>query len=118
MPTKAKRQCTWPGCHELVDGGRCAAHPYKVDRSPDIKRMYNSKRWHVIREAQLRLAIVPSLADYPLCVMCYRNGKLVEATEVDHIYPHKGDETKFFEGPFQCLCKPHHSSKTKAELGI
>ena len=118
MPTKAKRQCTYPGCYKLVVSSRCAAHPYRVDRNPDVKRMYNSKQWQIIRRTQLRLAVIPSLADYPLCAMCYREGNLVRATEVDHISPHRGDETKFFEGPFQCLCKRHHSSKTKAELGI
>lgn len=120
MPRKAKRVCTWPGCQATVDGGRCSKHANGSGfvRDPEVKRLYNSKRWQVIREEQLRLAIIPSLADYPLCVTCYRDGRLVKATEVDHIYPHRGDVVKFFAGPFQCLCKSHHSAKTKVELGI
>lgn len=31
----------------------------------------------------------------------------------DHTEPHKGDPVKFYNGPFQTLCKRHHDS-TKA----
>lgn len=119
MPSSALRPCSQPGCSTLVKSGRCTIHSHdRVIRDPDIKRLYNSARWKRIRTQQLALAIVPSLADYPLCVECLSNRQLVEATEVDHVYPHRGDEGKFYSGPFQALCKRHHSSKTKRELGL
>jgi 5-methylcytosine-specific restriction enzyme A len=28
---------------------------------------------------------------------------------------HGGDEVKFWSGPFECLCKPHHDSEGQRE---
>lgn len=44
-------------------------------------------------------------------------GKVVGATVVDHIKPHKGDEKIFFDANnLQSLCKPcHDSHKAKQE---
>jgi hypothetical protein len=32
----------------------------------------------------------------------------------DHVDPHRGDPVKFFDGPFQSLCKWHHDSVKQA----
>jgi 5-methylcytosine-specific restriction endonuclease McrA len=50
--------------------------------------------------------------------MCKTQGKVTEATVVDHIIPHKGDEALFWDiHNWQSLCKRHHDSdKRKAEL--
>lgn len=42
--------------------------------------------------------------------MCKRIGRKTKATVVDHVEPHRGDPVRFFRGPFQSLCKPHHDS--------
>ena len=40
------------------------------------------------------------------------------AREVDHIEPHKGDDTLFWDQDnWQPLCKPCHSRKTATEDG-
>lgn len=45
----------------------------------------------------------------------------------DHIEPHKGDPEKFWNGPFQSLCKAHHDSdkqvleksgRRKVQIGV
>lgn len=51
----------------------------------------------------------------PLCVMCAAQDRITAAQVVDHIIPHKGDQTLFWdESNWQALCKPHHD-RDKAE---
>ncbi|MHC4194287.1 MAG: HNH endonuclease signature motif containing protein [Planctomycetota bacterium] len=51
-----------------------------------------------------------------LCVAHLAAGRTVEATEVDHIIPHKGDMKLFWDKKnWQSLCRPCHSSKTRKE---
>lgn len=69
---------------------------------------YNTARWQRLRKEQLRKE--------PLCAMCLP--RCVAATICDHVQPHKGDLNKFWTGPFQSLCKPHHDSdKQRIEKG-
>lgn len=50
--------------------------------------------------------------------MCEAEGQTTAATVCDHIDPHKGDPDKFWNGPFQSLCKRHHDSdKAREERG-
>ena len=46
---------------------------------------------------------------HPLCRTCEAAGRLVVASVVDHIVPHKGDQ-QLFNDPnnWQSLCKPCH----------
>ena len=37
------------------------------------------------------------------------------ATVVHHATPHRGDPEKFWAGPFERLCKPHHDSHGQLE---
>jgi 5-methylcytosine-specific restriction endonuclease McrA len=39
----------------------------------------------------------------------------VEATEADHIVPHRGDVKLFMHGDLQSLCHRCHSKKTMTE---
>ena len=51
-----------------------------------------------------------------LCVMCHAQGKVTEATVVDHIVDHRGNQALFWDrANHQALCKPCHSVKTAAE---
>ncbi|HFN4071356.1 TPA: HNH endonuclease signature motif containing protein [Pseudomonas aeruginosa] len=57
------------------------------------------------------------LAKDPLCRSCSEAGRVVEATEVDHIIAHRGDQALFWdESNWQPLCKPCHSAKTQEEM--
>lgn len=70
---------------------------------PEYKRWYKTARWQKLRARQLQ--------DEPVCRMCLPRATI--ATVCDHITPHRGDEAKFWSGPFQSLCKPHHDRDKK-----
>ncbi len=110
MPYSSLRKCSYPGCNVLVHAGRCVAHSSKiVQRDPEVKKLYNSKRWKSLRQAQLTRD--------PWCAECVRDGQHVFATDVDHIKAHRGDAQLFFdEHNLQSLCRRHHSSKTASEV--
>ena len=56
------------------------------------------------------------LQEHPLCVMCERDGRVTQATVVDHRIPHRGDMTLFWdESNWQSLCATHHSSDKQRE---
>lgn len=53
----------------------------------------------------------------PLCASCAKEGKICEATEVDHIIPHRGDMKLFWNKEnWQGLCREAHSRKTASEV--
>jgi 5-methylcytosine-specific restriction endonuclease McrA len=64
-------------------------------------KLYDKKRWK--RRAKLQLTLEP------LCARCLRHGVVMPATIADHIEPHRGDQTKFWEGKLQSLCASCHS---------
>ena len=67
-------------------------------------------KWQVLRAWWLR--------HNPLCVMCQKKNKVTEATEVDHVIPHKGNRALFWDRDnLQSLCKECHSIKTATEDG-
>jgi len=66
------------------------------------KSPYNS-RWQKARATYL--------TSHQLCVVCARQGMVTEATVVDHIKPHKGNQALFWDvDNWQALCKPCHDS--------
>jgi 5-methylcytosine-specific restriction protein A len=67
------------------------------------------RKW---REARLGY-----LQRHPLCVHCLSKGHVTAATDVDHIKPHRGDLTLFWdaENNWQALCHSCHSKKTASE---
>lgn len=67
------------------------------------------------RWQQRRLAF---LKKHPICRMCVNStpSRIRVATVVDHVIPHKGDDTLFWdEANWQPLCKVHHDSHKKAQ---
>ncbi len=77
------------------------------EESKKYRRWYNSSRWRKIREIKF--------AEQPLCVRCLAMGIVEEAEVLHHLVPHRGDEDKFWAGPFEQLCKPHHDSEGHRE---
>lgn len=52
----------------------------------------------------------------PLCAECEKRDRIVPATVVDHIIPHKGNKKLFWDwSNWQSLCKPCHDRKTMQE---
>ena len=59
------------------------------------------------------------LAAHPLCIMCQRQGRTTAATIVDHIIPHKGSLTLFWDkANWQPLCKQHHDRTKQASTSM
>lgn len=109
MPMKPKKPCRHPGCPRLTAGLYCGEHEklHSRERMTSSGRGYDSS-WRRARKRYLKA--------HPLCVRCQKQGKLVKATVVDHIVPHRGDE-KLFRDVFnwQALCKNCHDRKTMTE---
>ena len=74
------------------------------------QRGYGS-RWRKARDGFLKAN--------PLCAYCQKQGRVEPATVVDHIKPHKGDQTLFWDkANWQPLCKQCHDSvKQREERG-
>lgn len=54
--------------------------------------------------------------EHPLCVMCEREDRVTPAYAVDHIKPHRGDQTLFWDrANWQSLCQSHHSAAKQRE---
>lgn len=107
LPSKPLKPCRHPQCPELTSDRFCDKHKKENVRPSSSRRGYGS-RW---RKARSRF-----LKSNPLCVKCKEAGRLTEATVVDHIIPHRGDETLFWdESNWQALCKKCHDTKTMTE---
>lgn len=106
MPRKPKKPCRHPGCPRLTERDYCEEHEalHRGDRASSGKRGYDS-RWNRAR--------VRYLKEHPLCVKCMEEHRLVKATVVDHVVPHRGDAVLFWdESNWQPLCKACHDKKT------
>lgn len=116
MPVRSPTPCRFPGCGETVElPGLCATHKKDVQRTQDARRGtahqrgYTS-RWSVVRTSYLRT--------HPFCARCSTDARLVAATVVDHITPHRGDKALFWDrANWQPLCKPCHDRKTATTDG-
>jgi 5-methylcytosine-specific restriction protein A len=73
-------------------------------------RFYARRAWRALRDLVLR--------EEPLCRTCWREtGKLVPATEVDHVVALGDDPSRALDRQnLQPLCKPCHSVKTLQEV--
>ncbi|WP_301171043.1 HNH endonuclease [Brevibacillus nitrificans] len=115
MATRSKKPCSYPGCSALTTDRYCEKHKqetsqqYNRDRGSAAQRGYDA-RWRKAREAFLRV--------HPLCIHCLKDGKVMAATVVDHIKPHKGNRILFWDrSNWQALCASCHSKKTATEDG-
>ena len=104
MPSAPLRYCLGR-CGKAVPRGYCDI--CQPQRDPGV---HYGRQW-----GKARLAF---LADHPFCVDCEREGKTMLANEVDHIIPHGGRASWFWDRTnWQPLCKSHHSQKTARENG-
>ena len=83
---------------------------YARTRDPVSRALYRSKRWRTERAAFLH--------EHPLCVECERHDLIRLAGVVDHVDPHDGNETVFWDrSRWQALCASCHGRKTAAKDG-
>ena len=77
------------------------AGSWRTSDQTSAQRGYGYK-WQKAREGFLR--------EHPLCVMCTAEGRVTAATVVDHVIPHRGDQSLFWRrSNWQSLCASHHS---------
>jgi 5-methylcytosine-specific restriction protein A len=77
------------------------------------QRANSRQRGYTYQWEKARLAY---LMQHPLCVMCLDVGRVATATVVDHIQPHKGDMSKFWDREnWQALCKPCHDRHKQSQ---
>ena len=88
----------------------------KTNRDPNVRKWLASKRYKDARKYFLE--------QNPLCAECikdkgeYRPGRAVPATVLDHIQPHKGDYSLFWDtSNWQGLCHACHNRKTNSKDG-
>ena len=127
-----KRPCAHAGCREWASPGRsyCPRHQEEFDRAREEARRKNlaaiearreeyrknadkrrpnaSRRGYNSAWSRARKAYI---IRHPICAVC---GK--PATDIDHIIPHKGDKTLFWDSTnWQPLCHECHARKTYEE---
>jgi len=110
MPTLPLKPCSYPGCGNLVQHGRCELHREQAGsfvRDPQRQRLYD-RAWQRTRRLHL--------SSNPWCADCLAEGIYTEATDVHHEERHEGDRVKFLTSPLTSLCKAHHSRRTAAEV--
>ncbi len=111
MPYKPNTPCKHPGCNKLVPSGTRYCDNHKLLHKDEIRsaasRGYDRK-WQKARLLFLKAN--------PLCVKCKEAGVYTKATVVDHIVPHRGDKTLFWDtNNWQPLCKKCHDHKTMTQ---
>lgn len=123
MPYKAKRICSYPGCHEITSERYCEKHTKQSvedkrhrDRQYDLQSrdqkaaaFYNSRSWLVTRRK--------SLSKYKgLCLHCFEQDTITFADVVDHIVPLEVDwSLRLVLSNLQPLCYKCHAVKTEED---
>ena len=111
LPYKSLVPCRHQNCPALIKPGTMYCEEHKP-LHPEVVRSAHSrgynKRWQ--RESKT------FLKSHPLCEECKKNGRYVQATVVDHIVPHRGDQKLFWDREnWRALCKSCHDKKTGRE---
>ena len=111
MPRRPALPCKHPNCPRLVPYGSkyCEEHSHlhSLEVKSTKEKGYDS-RWNKARLRFLKL--------HPFCIRCLKRNRYKQATVVDHIVPHRGNQKLLWdEGNWQPLCKSCHDHKTVTE---
>lgn len=114
-PNKVLHKCNRPGCTKLTSERFCPMHMQEYQTTRDNKRPSAYRRGY---NTAWRKTSKGYLTRHPFCVKCLSKGIHTPATVVDHIKPHKGNKTLFWDSNnWQALCKRCHDIKTATEDG-
>jgi 5-methylcytosine-specific restriction protein A len=107
MPGKPLKPCSYPGCRELTNTGRCERHkPKPWSNNNESKRVFKGRKLQKIREILFN--------EQPLCVECLKVDRVTPATIRDHIVPLAEGGQDIPENT-QPLCQACSDAKTKEE---
>ena len=122
MPPRPLKVCRHAGCQELTrdPSGYCPKHKEAAEaRARKWKAEQDSQRESAYRRgygARWRKLRAQILMDEPLCRECRKAGRIVPATDVDHIVA-RADGGTDDRSNLQPLCHACHSRKTVRENG-
>lgn len=107
MPFSPMKACNHPGCGKLTKGRYCEEHK-------PLHTWIHSKETPRLRGRTLQRERSRLFNEYPLCVECEKQGRVIAATQRDHIVPlaEGGQDTA---DNTQALCPSCHDKKTKEE---
>jgi len=118
MPRRPPKRCNGNGCNNLTNERYCDQHKRQLRQKQDKKRGTAHQRGYT---SKWRTVSAAFLKKHPLCECdeCKAGVLRVrEATVVDHIVPHKGDKTVFWDrNNWQAMAKKCHDKKTAKEDG-
>jgi 5-methylcytosine-specific restriction endonuclease McrA len=84
---------------------------YEVQTYKDRQTFYNSVSWRTLREYKL--------SEQPLCERCFKNKKLIAASEVHHkIDLRDAPELQLSFSNLESLCKSCHSTETITHINL
>ena len=115
MPILPKsNKCSQLGCTNIRSkiNTFCIDHGGKNTIDTDDRKaftsMYQTAQWRTLRQVQL--------SRQPLCESCIKQGKVVQANHVDHLFAwNKIGKNAFYNNIFQSLCTNCHSHKSALE---
>lgn len=107
VPYKPMKPCAHPGCPNLTHNRYCEVHQRQADRdydryqrSKESFRKYHSGTWAKLRCMKLQRQ--------PLCELCMKEHRYIQATLVHHILPLTEGGTNASDN-LMSLCGPCHS---------
>src|SRR5207253_917152 len=105
VPSRIPWPCRWPGCRLLITHGTyCQPHERRTGALTNTRPL--PPNWWKLRKMVL--------AEEPFCRKCKEEGRIVRATQVDHIIARADGGTDDREN-LQGLCDPHGAQKTWQE---
>ena len=103
-------KCRELGCKNLktIRSTFCNEHGGGItEKGKENSKLYSTAFWKKQRVIQL--------SKKPLCASCLLEGRVVQAEHIDHVFPHRQDNSKFKNNLFQSLCASCHTLKTQEE---
>ena len=101
----------------MQNAPRCNRLDFDDEPSEIIREIWSATYARTRLRKMLQNLIDQYLKQHPLCTACQAEGKIVPATVVDHIIPHRGDRRLFWDQTnWEPLCKECHDKKTGSGL--
>lgn len=118
MPTlPSNNKCSTLGCNNprsklhscCIEHGGKDTNTFKASEArKEFNSMYNTTQWKKLRIAKL--------STQPLCQACLCDGRIVAASQVDHLFSWTAlSKEAFYYNIFQSLCDSCHSQKSALE---